>query len=156
MKTGGSIAFICSGNICRSAMAEVLARRFLEESGVKAEVSSVGVLGLIGYPAAREAIEAVSILGLELSDHRSRDVSRPYLQQADAIVVMAEEHARVSVAIDAGCSSRIFRLWQYTDDPDRLEAIPDPLGQKLDVFIACRDELIECLRNWIPLYLDRF
>lgn len=130
-------------------MAEALLREFLTKAGVDADVVSMGTLGIQDRPAADHAVRALSMLGVDLSQHRSRGLDRALLARADAVLVMAEEHAH-SVALRAPeARDRIERIWLFSDEPDRLAEIDDPVGGEIHDFISCRDELIECLRNWV-------
>lgn len=148
------ITFICSGNICRSPMAEAIAREMLERAKAPCRVSSAGTLGIEDRPADEKAVHALFMLGIDLTAHRSRGVSAEHLRETDAIVVMAEEHAEVVTHLDPSAGGRLHRLWEFTDDPGDLLEIRDPIGRDLEDFIACRDALIECLRNWIRFFVE--
>jgi len=150
MPTTSHIAFICSGNICRSPMAEALAREMLQRLGISAEISSAGTLGIDGHPAAENAVRVLSMMAIELTTHRSQGITREYLEAASAVVVMEEEHAKTATLLDPTSASRIHRLWEHTKEPERLDEIHDPIGRGLDDFIECRDDLVECLQKWLP------
>ncbi|GAB4131445.1 MAG: low molecular weight protein-tyrosine-phosphatase [Acidobacteriota bacterium] len=144
------ILIVCSGNICRSPMAAALARRRLEEAGFSGFcVESGGTLDLEGQPAHPHAQRAVRVRGLSLEEHRSRTLSAAQLDQATHILVMAPEHIREVLFRRPQFQDRIVKLWEFTDKPRRLNRIADPLGQPYKVFAACRDDIDECLRNWI-------
>ncbi len=144
------ILIVCSGNICRSPMAEVLARRKLEEAGFSGfAIDSGGTLDLGEQPAHPHAQRAVRVRGLSLEDHRSRVISAAQLDQATHILVMAPEHVREVLFRRPHFQDRIVKLWEFTDKPRRLSRIADPIGQPYKVFAACRDDIEECLENWI-------
>ncbi|MCZ6795784.1 MAG: hypothetical protein O7J95_19425 [Planctomycetota bacterium] len=148
------IAFVCSGNICRSPMAEGIAREMLGKLEYPAEVSSAGTLGIVGQPAIELAVKAVFMLGIDVTEHRSRGLSPGYLQAASHVVVMEEDHARIAQFMESACAEKIVRLWEYTSEPGRLVEISDPIRGDLEVFVACRDNLLECLRNWVAELAD--
>ncbi|MEM7231017.1 MAG: hypothetical protein AAF517_02510 [Planctomycetota bacterium] len=154
MISAGNISFVCSGNICRSPMAEVIARAFLEKLAPGAKISSAGTLGMVGVSASAHGVEAVNMIGIDLTAHKSQGVSPAYLHEQDAIVVMAEEHARTVTLMAPELEPKIWRLWEHTTEEDRLDEIEDPVGGDLDDFIVCRDVLIECIKNWIPVYME--
>ncbi len=143
------IVFVCSGNICRSPMAEVLGRHFLAEAGVEAEVCSGGTLGISEYPAARYGIEVLEEIGHDLGDHRSQGISFGMLERTDVFVVMSPSHEEELCDRLGVDPARICRMWEFTDESDRLDEIADPVGQDRDEFRRCRDDLIECLPNWV-------
>jgi protein-tyrosine-phosphatase len=121
----------------------------LKEAGVPAEVASAGTLGIVGHGAAGHAVEALAELGYDLSEHSSQGVSRELLRDADHVFVMAPEHELEINALHPGAHSKIHRLWEYADEQRRLTSIVDPVGCELEAFLRCRDDLVECLKNWI-------
>ena len=89
-----SILVVCSGNICRSPVAEGLLRRGVQRRfGVEApDVSSAGTIGLEGSPATPESVQAALERGVDISAHRARRLTDPMVQRADLVVCMAAEH----------------------------------------------------------------
>ena len=147
------IAFICSGNICRSPMAEAIARQMVASQQLAAEFCSAGTLGIQGVPADPLAIAALAECGIDLTQHECQGVEAGELVRLDAIVVMAEQHATTVTALVPECEPRVVRLWEHTHDAGRLNEIRDPVGETLEVFLTCRDDIRECLSNWLPGYL---
>lgn len=144
------IVFVCSGNICRSPMAEVIAGNRLPQPDLPVEwIESAGTLGIEGQMAAEYAIRAVGEWGLDLSAHRSQGISASHLNEADFIVAMAPDHAREIWMRRPEAESRIVRLWTYTTRRGRLNRIDDPIGQPYEAYLAARDDISECLENWI-------
>jgi protein-tyrosine-phosphatase len=155
-RKGIRVLFVCSGNICRSPMAFVIAERTLAEEGIPVEwLASGGTLGIQGEPAAGHALLAVGEIGLDLSVHRSKGVGAAELDGADQIVVMAPDHEREIRMRRPDAEPKIVRLWEYTSRSGRLKRISDPIGQPYQDYIACRGDLLECIRNWaVKLKVD--
>ncbi|MFP4597362.1 MAG: low molecular weight protein arginine phosphatase [Persicimonas sp.] len=141
------IVFVCSGNICRSPLAEALAKTMLAERGTPAAVISAGTLGLQGRPAAANSVAVGAEIGLDLDSHRSQGVSVPLLRMADHIVVMAPRHENELVRKDPGLAKNIVRLWEYLDED--LEGIPDPVGKDIEAFRVMRERVKEALERWL-------
>ncbi len=130
-------------------MAERLAHQLFAESGHLAEMSSAGTLRFEDFPADSNAVQALKQMGIDLESHRARPLSRRRIAESDSIVVMEEMHADAVGALDERSLDRVHRLWEYADEPGRIDEIADPVGGSLEQFVDCRDIMMECLRNWL-------
>ncbi|MGI9023682.1 MAG: low molecular weight protein-tyrosine-phosphatase [Acidimicrobiales bacterium] len=104
-----NVLLLCTGNICRSPVAEVLLRQRLADLGVAARVRSAGLLQA-GIPADPFGQEAMATRGLDLSGHRSRTVSREILLGADLVLGFARQHVREAVVTAPEAWARTFTL----------------------------------------------
>lgn len=149
------IVVICSGNICRSPLAERMLRDALDGSskGRGITTSSAGTLGIEGKPADPHSVTVAAEVGITLDDHRSRGLTLDIVRKADVLLVMEDYHADFASMLDASCTDRIVRLWQHARLPQRIHEIPDPVGEDVDAFRECRDLLGRCLGNWLPGWL---
>ena len=129
--SGLIIVFICTGNTCRSPMAEaigklLLARRLdcpigeLEDRGYV--VLSAGMATVGGAPAATHAIDVVRAMGASLENHRSRQVTLDLIRRADCIFAMTADHLDALLDAVPDAQPRIFLL-----DPAGGD-LPDPIG----------------------------
>ncbi len=123
------VVFVCTGNTCRSPMAEGIFRMLLRESGIQGvECTSCGLCGCVGMPVTDEAVRAAKALGADIAGHRSRSVSRYLLEQGDLFVCMTESHAAA--------------LADYVPpEKRRVLHIPDPFGGDDAVYAKCADEI---------------
>ncbi|HLN42031.1 MAG TPA: hypothetical protein VK215_06240 [Acidimicrobiales bacterium] len=107
------VLFVCTANMCRSPMAAELFRRhsFVGGDGAPEEVvvRSAGILPG-GYASPPEVVTAMAELGIDLSEHRSTQVSPELVAASDVVVGMARRHAREVVLLDAGAFDRTFTL----------------------------------------------
>lgn len=105
------ILFVCTGNICRSPMAEALLRARLEELRSNAAIGTASA-GLVpgGQAAHPSAVEAVALLGGDLSAHRSGQLTAEALEGADLVIGMTREHVREVVALRPDLWARTFTL----------------------------------------------
>ena len=138
-----TVVFVCTGNTCRSPMAAALMRDALHRREQSAAVLSAG-LSADGSPAADNAVAVLAEWGLDLSRHRSRQLTPDLLAAADHLVVMTPDQGRLLAA--AGAAPEKIRVLG--------NGIPDPYGGDTAVYRRTRDTLREAvealLDEWFP------
>jgi protein-tyrosine phosphatase len=131
-----SILVVCSGNICRSPIAEGLLRRALERrlGAAAPSVSSAGTIGFVGNPATPEAVAAAAERGVDISAHLARRLTDAMIEQADLLVCMAAEHReeideRVPDAADRTFTLKeLTRLLELAPSTDRAHPLEERVG----------------------------
>lgn len=131
-----NILFVCRGNTCRSALAEVIARSLI---GERATIRSAGTEAYPGSPASPGAREAAKRRGLDLEDHRSKQLSRSLIQWADIIYTVTPER---SSQIIRDFPSALDKLrWIDPDLP-----LTDPIGSGIEIYIDLANRIESALR----------
>ncbi|MCC6232467.1 MAG: ribose 5-phosphate isomerase B [Verrucomicrobiales bacterium] len=139
MKT---ILFVCTGNICRSPMAEGLFRHLTARMGGRYRTASAGVGAIDGMPASGHSVHALKQLGIDISKHRSRALTADLVRQADLIFGMTHGHAHAVMLMHPSAAEKTFVLREFDDTLDDYEKdIGDPIGGSFDVYLRCRDEI---------------
>lgn len=134
------ILFVCTGNTCRSPMAEAIARKIAIERGLQeVEAMSAGTSAHDGSPASDGALLVGMERNMDLIAHRAQTLSRDLVGSADLILAMGPHHLERIEAL--GGAGRAYLLSDYASHGASSRAISDPIGAELDVYRATADEL---------------
>lgn len=138
-----NIVFVCTGNTCRSPMAEVLFRSILECEGYDNEFtcSSAGVYAFEGDCASYEAVQAMKKFGLDISDHYAKTINFDMIKNAYIILTMTREHKRMILEVYPEAADKLFTLKEYAGYTEDEWDISDPFGYNEEIYNACAEEL---------------
>lgn len=139
------ILFVCTGNTCRSPIAEGICRKYFSDklglgvdhlAGLGYKVSSAGIAAYPGMPASRQAVEVCRKQRIDLSSHRSSPLTSEDVEQSDVIFTMTHSHSENIVQMYPASSHKCFVLAETAD-------IPDPIGMGYDVYHCCFQKIQE-------------
>ncbi|NLM11983.1 MAG: low molecular weight protein arginine phosphatase [Clostridiaceae bacterium] len=138
-----NIVFVCTGNTCRSPMAEALFKSILEAEGYdgKFTCSSAGVYAFEGDNATYEAIQAMTKFGIDISEHYARTLNFEMIKNAYIILTMTRNHKRMILDVYPESADKVFTLKEYAGYTEDDWDISDPFGYNLEVYEACAEEI---------------
>ena len=143
--------FVCTGNTCRSPMAEGIFRKYIAEKlqckvdhldEMDYKISSAGVIDLENSPASEEAIAACAAKGIDIRAHRNRALSRELIEENDFIFAMSRMHCERVISLSQEAANKCYLLAKDKD-------IPDPIGQGQQVFNNCADLIEKAIKKRI-------
>lgn len=130
-----TVMMVCSGNTCRSPMAEALMRKMWEDAGAPFPlyVFSRGTAAMLGFPASSEALNVMNKRGIDLSAHISWPVSQDDMAKADMVIAMTKSHKGALMSQFPQYSHKIWTLSEIA--PDEVQGdVDDPIGKGLEAY----------------------
>ena len=144
------ILFVCTGNSCRSVMAEGLMRHVLQRAGIDLTVESAGVFAVSGMQPTRETQRVLQDADIDCSAHRARPLILEMAQEADVIFVMEQFQFEEVVRRIPSVRGKVHLLKTYGLSSPETEPnpnIPDPIGKPLEVYEVCFSDIRDAVER---------
>ena len=147
--------FVCTGNTCRSPMAEGIFKKYLAEKlqckvdeleKIGYKVSSAGIIGAAGFPASDEAVKACAVLGVNIGAHRNQALSKELIEKSDFIFAMEKLHLERIISLAPDSVNRCFLLAGNKE-------IPDPIGRPQKYYDNCAKLITKAVKERISEFV---
>ncbi len=149
-----TILFVCTGNTCRSAMAEALLKHMLKENGFEdIKIMSAGIYAWEGDKASPGAAEVLKEMGIDVAEHNSALLTPELIEEADLVLTMTSNHKRAVLDMCPEAGKKVHTLREYVSDQNGEihkfrdnrggadHDIKDPYGQSVDIYRESAKEI---------------
>lgn len=139
-----AILVVCLGNICRSPVGEALIRDYFDKTGQDDKsVSSAGITAMVDWPASDNSIEVMKQRGIDITDHKARQITPEMVSKHDLILVMDEDQQSELERMFPYAKGKVQTIGRF-----RNREVADPYRQPIDAFERMAENLVECVNDW--------
>ncbi|HVZ81799.1 MAG TPA: low molecular weight protein arginine phosphatase [bacterium] len=133
------VLFVCTGNTCRSPMAEGLLKKMAKDQGLDLEVRSAGLAAFAGLPVAPEAVEACRTKDVDISGHQTQPLGKNLVMESDLILTMTAKHKEMIVKKMPALEPKVLVLSELAGEG--MTDVEDPVGQPVEAYQAALDQI---------------
>ena len=141
------LLFVCTGNICRSPVAQFLAEKLADEAGLNWRTASAGVAAEAGWGMEDGAVHALAARGIRNKSHTARQLDAAMMDEADEVYALTRAHRDTIVSRFPNHAGKVFVLREAAGLPGA--DVADPYGQNDAVYDRCAALIEEALKSLI-------
>lgn len=143
------VMFICTGNTCRSPMAQGLLEKMAKDREKQIEVYSCGTHAINGNTASSHAIEVMEKRGIDLTKHRATNIKDANIYNMDYIFCVTQNHKDYVLQLYPELKGKVYTIKEYLKNVDKNQDIKDPWGYDVHTYEEVAQELENCIESMI-------
>ncbi len=150
------VLLVCTGNVCRSPLAEGVLRKLLRDAGSHhgVIVESAGTAAMEGAHASSHSVDVAAASGIDIRGHAARQLTRRLVSRASLILTMQPEHGEWIAARFPEAAAKTHVITLYEDPAGDPEGVHDPIGLDIDAYRETFVQIEDCLRAAMPRILS--
>ncbi|CAB4243251.1 Serine hydroxymethyltransferase [Methylacidimicrobium sp. AP8] len=149
-----NVLFVCTGNVCRSPMAQGLLQD-LVQGRHDIRVDSAGIGAVSGIMPSQQAIDVMQEIGIDISGIRSKPISAELVRRADFIFCMSYAHLDSILLLYPSAAEKTYLLLEFDPDlPLSSREIPDPIGSPIEIYRLCREQMRQAMPKILSFVLE--
>ena len=141
------VMFVCTGNICRSAMAEAMMKNMVKKENKNIDIYSCGIFAEDGWNATDNAVEVMKEHNIDLSKHRATNIRSSNIKNMDIILCATTSHKNNVINMYPDLVDKTYTIKEYAGYPKNDLDINDPWGYDLSTYRACARKIEDCLEK---------
>ncbi|MBO5349829.1 MAG: low molecular weight protein arginine phosphatase [Clostridia bacterium] len=141
------IMFVCTGNTCRSAMADGLAKKIIKEKNLNIQVYSAGTFAMTGEHASYNSVAIMKEYDVDIALHKATNIEESNIQNMDLILCATKNHKSELISRYNNLKEKIYTMKEYVElDNNQTDMdIKDPWGYNINTFRICAAEISLCI-----------
>jgi protein-tyrosine phosphatase len=150
------VLLVCTGNVCRSPLAEGILRKLVRDAGSHGAVvvESAGTAAVEGAHASGNSVEVAARAGIDIRGHAARQLTKRLVSRSNLILTMQPEHRDWIVGKFPEAAEKTHVVTRYVDASEDSDGVQDPIGLDIDAYQETFEKIEESLRAAMPRILD--